>query len=74
LGITAEEGYAIDVYQNKGRYLYKYAGAFLEAVAKVCFKERYPEATSIRIPNTRSPRPMTFEVDFLVGNEAIEIK
>jgi hypothetical protein len=74
LGITAEEGYSIDVYQNKGRYLYKYAGTFLETAAKLCFKERYPEAKSIRIPNTRSPRPKTFEVDCLVENEAVEIK
>ena len=29
LGVTNEEGNLIDLYQNKGRFLYKYAGAFL---------------------------------------------
>ncbi len=29
LGITDQEGELIDVYQNKGRFLYKYAGSFL---------------------------------------------
>lgn len=29
LGITSKEGNLIDIYQNKGRFLYKYAGSFL---------------------------------------------
>lgn len=29
LGVSDEEGRLIDLYQNKGRFLYKYAGAFL---------------------------------------------
>ena len=29
LGISDREGRLIDLYQNKGRFLYKYAGAFL---------------------------------------------
>lgn len=33
LGITDQEGNLIDVYQNKGRFLYKYAGSFLEESA-----------------------------------------
>lgn len=28
LGVTNEEGNLIDLYQNKGRFLYKYAGHF----------------------------------------------
>ena len=28
LGVASEEGSLIDVYQNKGRLLYKYAGSF----------------------------------------------
>ena len=39
LGITDHEGELIDVYQNKGRFLYKYAGSFLEEAVKLCFKE-----------------------------------
>ncbi|MDY2889982.1 MAG: ApaLI family restriction endonuclease, partial [Succinivibrio sp.] len=33
LGITDQEGNLIDIYQNKGRVLYKYAGSFLEESA-----------------------------------------
>jgi len=37
LGISLEEGRNIDVYQNKGRFLYKYAGSFIEQATKLCF-------------------------------------
>lgn len=63
LGIRAEEGDAIDVYQNKGRFLYRYAGSFLETVTKVCFEAAFPDAMSLRIPNTIGNRPRTFEID-----------
>lgn len=43
LGVTDEEGELIDVYQNKGRFLYRYAGSFLENAAKLCFQETYPD-------------------------------
>ena len=36
LGISTTEGKQIDVYQNTGRFLYKYAGAFLEEAASLC--------------------------------------
>jgi hypothetical protein len=74
LGITNEEGRLIDIYQNKGRFLYKYAGSFLEEAAKLCFKEAFPDSGSVRIPNTQGRRPKTFEIDCLVGQDAIEIK
>lgn len=75
LGVTDEEGKLIDVYQNKGRFLYRYAGSFLEAAAKACFLDRYPASGSIRIPNTLGQRPKTFEIDCLVEErDAIEIK
>jgi hypothetical protein len=74
LGVAQEEGRLIDVYQNKGRFLYKYAGSFLESATKLCFKEAFPESGSIRIQNTRGRRPRTFEIDCLVGSEALEIK
>jgi len=74
LGITDEEGHLIDVYQNKGRFLYRYAGSFLEKAAILCFQEKYPDADSLRIPNTQGKRPRTFEIDCLVENDAIEIK
>ena len=38
LGVTTKEGKMIDIYQNKGRFLYKYAGSFLEEVTKLCFQ------------------------------------
>lgn len=74
LGVAQEEGRLIDVYQNKGRFLYKYAGSFLEEASKLCFKHAFPESGSIRIPNSRGQRPRTFEIDCLVGNDALEIK
>ena len=75
LGVTEEEGDSIDLYQNKGRFLYNYAGAFLEEAVKLCFLVRYPDSGSVRIPNTLSQRPRTFEIDCLVDErDAIEIK
>ena len=41
LGVSNEEGDRIDLYQNKGRFLYKYAGSFLEEAAIACFKQKY---------------------------------
>lgn len=74
LGITSTEGELIDVYQNKGRFLYKYAGSFLEEAAKLCFKEKFHDSGSIRIPNTEGSKPKTFEIDCVVKKTAIEIK
>jgi len=75
LGITSEEGCLIDLYQNKGRFLYKYAGSFLEEACILCFKEKYENARSkVKIQNTIGQKPKTFEIDCLINNEAIEIK
>jgi hypothetical protein len=74
LGITDKEGDLVDVYQNKGRFLYRYAGAFLESAAKLCFQVKHPDADSVRIPNTLGRRPKTFEIDCLLEQDAIEIK
>ena len=74
LGIADKEGALIDVYQNKGRFLYKYAGSFLEEAVKLCFKDKYPDSASLRIPNTEGQRPKTFEIDCVVERDAIEIK
>jgi hypothetical protein len=74
LGVSESEGRLIDVYQNKGRFLYKFAGSFLEEAAKLCFKSKFPESGSIRVPNTLGQRPKTFEIDCLVGKGALEIK
>lgn len=74
LGVSEDEGKLIDVYQNKGRFLYKYAGSFLEEAAKLCFKCAFPDSGSIRVTNTRGQRPKTFEIDCLVGKDALEIK
>ena len=74
LGVSDQEGHLIDVYQNKGRFLYRYAGSFLEAASKICFKSQFPESGSMRIPNTRGSRPRNFEIDCLIEKDAIEIK
>ena len=62
LGVSDEEGRLIDIYQNKGRFLYKYAGSFLENAAKACFRHKFPASGSLRVPNTRGQRPKTFEI------------
>ena len=75
LGITDEEGKLIDIYQNKGRFLYKYAGSFIEEAARACFLAKYPESSPVRIPNTIGQRPKSFAIDCLVAErDAIEIK
>lgn len=74
LGIDDKEGYLVDLYQNKGRFLYKYAGSFLEEAAIKCFQYKYPEAKKMRVPNNQGSRPKTFEIDCLVGINAYEIK
>ena len=74
LGVTNDEGHLIDLYQNKGRFLYKYAGAFLEEAAITCIKHKFPDSAKVKIPNTLGNRPKTFEIDCLVGNAAHEIK
>ena len=75
LGVSDEEGKLIDLYQNKGRFLYQYAGAFIERAAKLCFVERFPDSASCRIPNPSGQRPKTFEIDLLIDNrDALEIK
>lgn len=74
LGVTDNEGHLIDLHQNKGRFLYKYAGAFLEEAAITCIKHKFPDSAKVKIPNTLGSRPKTFEIDCLVGNVAHEIK
>ena len=74
LGISDKEGHLIDLYHNKGRFLYKYAGSFLEEATNLCFLETFPESATTKIPNTLGSRPKTFEIDCLEGNNAIEIK
>ena len=75
LGVTSEEGKIIDIYQNKGRFLYKYAGSFLEEAAILCFEEKFKQAQrKVKILNKIGARPKTFEIDCLVNNQAYEIK
>jgi type II restriction enzyme len=75
LGIATEKGKLIDEYQNMGRFLYKYAGSFLEEAAILCFEEKFPKTQrKLRIPNKLGSRPVTFEIDCLVGKDAYEIK
>jgi hypothetical protein len=74
LGITTKEGELIDIYQNTGRFLYKYAGSFLEEAATLCLNYKFPDGIKTRVENTLGQRPNTFEIDFLNGNDAIEVK
>ena len=74
LGITFSEGKQIDLYQNTGRFLYKYAGSFLEDVSLMCFRFKNIHGKKTKVENTVGQRPKTFEIDFLDNNNAIEVK
>ncbi|QZK91826.1 ApaLI family restriction endonuclease [Flavobacterium sp. CHNK8] len=74
LGIGTKEGKDIDVFQNAGRFLYKYAGSFLEEAASLCLKFKNVEGGKLLIDNNQGARPRTFEIDFLDNKNAIEIK
>ena len=75
LGISKEEGAKIDDYQNRGRFLYRYAGGFLEEAVVACFVQRYPECRSVDVPNAVGSSPQTFEIDCYIKElGAIEIK
>jgi len=75
LGISTKEGQLIDIYQNKGRFLYKYAGSFLEEATLLCFEEKFEQAQrKVKILNQTGSRPKTFEIDCLVDHQAYEIK
>lgn len=75
LRIAEQEGYLIDAYQNKGRFLYKYAGSFLESAATLCFEHGCENVVAkYKVENTLGSRPKEFEIDCLVGTDAIEIK
>lgn len=75
LGFTSEEGYQIDVQQNVGRFLYKYAGSLIEELAIKCFKLAHPDVQEkVKLPNTIDRSPKTVEIDCLIGKRAIEIK
>ena len=74
LGISLQEGQLIDQYQNTGRFLYKNAGSFLEEAATLCLNHKFPDGIKTKVENTIGLRPKTFEIDFLNGNDAIEVK
>ena len=74
LGISQREGELVDVYQNKGRFLYKYAGSFLEEATIECLKRKFPAGKKAHVPNAFGKRPKQYEIDFLNGADALEIK
>lgn len=75
LRITEQEGFLIDAYQNKGRFLYKYAGSFLECATILCFEYGCENVVAKhKVENTLGKKPKEFEIDCLVGTDAIEIK
>ena len=74
LGISQQEGELVDAYQNKGRFLYKYAGSFLEEATIECLKSKFPKGKKAHVPNSFGTRPKQYEIDFLNGADALEIK
>ena len=76
LGISEEEGTLVDEYQNKGRFLYSYAGSFLEEVTILCFEHAFKNSKRrVKVDNVIGYRPKKFEIDCLVNDKnAYEIK
>lgn len=74
LGVSSDEGNKVDIYQNKGRFLYKYAGSFLEEAATICIRNKFPKAEKAHVKNTFGSKPNQFEIDCLVNDLAIELK
>jgi hypothetical protein len=74
LGISSNYGQLIDEYQNTGRFLYKYAGSFLEEASSLCLFFANPFGGKYFVDNRRGRSPAKFEIDFLNGNNAIELK
>ena len=75
LGFAEDEGRKIDLYQNIGRFVYKYAGALIEE-ATVAVISELKGGRPLRIPNTVSSSPKQFAIDCFVeqDNKAHEIK
>lgn len=75
LGFSAEEGQKIDLYQNIGRFVYKYVGTLIENTT-IAVLQNTKQGQSIRLPNTVSTNPKTFQIDFYstTDNKAHEIK
>ncbi len=71
LGIHEDEHILIDRYQNIGRFIFKYAGALLEDIAKIALGGQ-----RVYIPNVISSSPKKFEIDCYTedDNKAHEIK
>lgn len=75
LGVSDKTGKKIDKYQNKGRLLYNAAGRFMEEAASLCLLFANREGIKSKvIKYTQDGKEKTFEVDFLNGTDAIEIK
>ncbi|EAY30350.1 ApaLI family restriction endonuclease [Microscilla marina] len=74
LGIARQEGRLIDEYQNTGRFLYKYAGSFLEEATSICLKFNNLKGGKRFVKNTQGKKPKNFEIDFVDGQYAFEIK
>ncbi len=71
LGIHDDEHMIIDKYQNIGRFLFKYAGALLEDIARISLG-----GEKIKFENSISSSPKKFEIDCYTedDNKAHEIK
>lgn len=75
LGIEADECPKIDLYQNIGRFVYKYAGALLEDTTALLLVTA-GDGGPLVIPNTISNNPRQFHIDCFTrrDNRAHEIK
>ena len=75
LGVPPSECAKIDLYQNVGRFVYKYAGTLLEAATQLCLAKA-GDVRPLTLPNTVSSSPAQFEIYCYTqkDNKAHEIK
>lgn len=74
LGLSRDESRQLDYYENKARFVYRYAGSFLEEAAFFCIHYRYPDAMKTTISCIEEGHMRHYEIDCLVGEKAHEIK
>lgn len=75
LGIAPEDCPKIDLYQNIGRFVYRYAGSLLEDTTRLLLSET-GEGETLIVENVVSRNPAQFHIDCYtkVDNRAHEIK
>lgn len=74
LGVSDSEGRLIDEYQNKGDSYTSMPVLFWRKRRASAFFFANLDGRKRKVPNNLGAKPKTFEIDFLNGNDAVELK